>query len=434
MNSEVCVLDDGRRVRFSLKMRGRDPYYLASFRGPDGQRKERSTREANKKRAIDAAVVLVKEAYSPQVEAPANPSWDEAIGAMARQMGADNLRPKTIEQYVIVLRTLRRCFPEAHGPGEITAAMATRFKAMRLKEGRWGRPVSIRTLRGNLDNLNIVYNKWLIGECRLLAENPFAEVGVPKADRPSPRLLLPQEVQDFFDWMSGRWDGWRLPILFLETKRLVGCRITELASAATADLREGRLVLPADVTKGRKERGMRLPGPLFEELRSAAGPRFVWEAFPEQLRRAYLDRGRDRWAGRVQPEFRPERLKKWLEREMRAYRRRNPGARRFKLHNRRGDAMSRAKAAGISYEDAAVAFGCNPETMRKHYVALDELAVSDRVMQAIQGIQGRLEEMARSGDLTGGPDSGARPVEAAGDRTTPTGGDGLGSGVGRGEN
>jgi hypothetical protein len=39
---------------------------------------------------------------------------------------------------------------------------------------------------------------------------------------------------------------------------------------------------------------------------------------------------------------------------------------------------------GISYEDAAVAFGCNPDTMRKHYIAFDEVAVSDRVMQAIQ--------------------------------------------------
>jgi hypothetical protein len=40
--------------------------------------------------------------------------------------------------------------------------------------------------------------------------------------------------------------------------------------------------------------------------------------------------------------------------------------------------------AGVSYEDAAIAFGCNPDTMRQHYIALDEVEVSDRVMDRIQ--------------------------------------------------
>ncbi len=46
--------------------------------------------------------------------------------------------------------------------------------------------------------------------------------------------------------------------------------------------------------------------------------------------------------------------------------------------------MSKAKMAGVSYEDAAIAFGCNPDTMRQHYIALDEVEVSDRVMDRIQ--------------------------------------------------
>ena len=37
--------------------------------------------------------------------------------------------------------------------------------------------------------------------------------------------------------------------------------------------------------------------------------------------------------------------------------------------------------AGVSYDDAAVAFGCNPQTMRQHYIALDEVEISDRVME-----------------------------------------------------
>jgi hypothetical protein len=83
--------------------------------------------------------------------------------------------------------------------------------------------------------------------------------------------------------------------------------------------------------------------------------------------------------------FEPMRLKKWLEREKRQYLKKNPTAKKFKLHNLRGTAMSKAKEAGIHFEDAAIAFGCNADTMRKHYLALDELAVTDRVMDALQG-------------------------------------------------
>ena len=47
--------------------------------------------------------------------------------------------------------------------------------------------------------------------------------------------------------------------------------------------------------------------------------------------------------------------------------------------------MSKAKMAGVSFEEAAIAFGCHPETMRQHYLALDEVAITDRVMAEVQG-------------------------------------------------
>lgn len=380
MNSEVCILDDGRRVRFALKRRERDPYYLVSFRGLDGVRKELSTRELNKNRATDAAIVLVKEAFSPEVLPPKNPSWDQALEEMVRQMRANNLRQTSIDQYILVVQRLRDCFPDTHGPAKITAAMASRFKAERSEDG-----VSVRTLQRNLRNLNIVYNKWWTNECKILDDNPFAHVSLPKAERSMPRVLAHGEVESFFAWMLKRWRGWRLPILFLETKRLVGCRITELASAPTSDLRDGRLHFPADVTKGRKERAVKLPPAIYDELQASAGKKYVFEAFPAQLRLAFLARSWDRWAGMVSPDFEPSRFKKWLEREKRQYLKKNPSVKKFKLHNLRGTAMSKAKEAGIHFEDAAIAFGCNPDTMRKHHLELDEVAVTDRVMEAIQG-------------------------------------------------
>ena len=58
--------------------------------------------------------------------------------------------------------------------------------------------------------------------------------------------------------------------------------------------------------------------------------------------------------------------------------------------------MSKARMAGVGFDDAAVAFGCHPETMRKHYVALDETEISDRVMDRMQGRSG-----AKSGEKSG---------------------------------
>ena len=48
------------------------------------------------------------------------------------------------------------------------------------------------------------------------------------------------------------------------------------------------------------------------------------------------------------------------QRQKRIYLKQNPTAKAFQLHNLRGTAMTKAKEAGISDEDAAVAFGSIP--------------------------------------------------------------------------
>ena len=59
-------------------------------------------------------------------------------------------------------------------------------------------------------------------------------------------------------------------------------------------------------------------------------------------------------------------------------------ASKFKLHNFRGTAMSKARIAGVALDDAAVAFDCNPDTMREHYLAFDRAKVADGVFTQIQ--------------------------------------------------
>jgi integrase len=229
----------------------------------------------------------------------------------------------------------------------------------------------------------VIWSKWLIGELSLLTANPWEEVAPPKLDKLTPRYLSADEVRDFFEWLNDRWLGWRIPVLFFTVKGYLGNRIGELAALRTDQLRDGRVVFAADATKGRKERKAILPANVFAELRQQAGPTWVWERFPAELRERL--EARERWSKYVKLEFSPDRLKWWLQDELSEFNAANPNRQRIKAHDFRRRAMTEAWKLGISLEKAAVAFGCNPATMRAHYISLDETAIADEVLTAIAG-------------------------------------------------
>ena len=239
-------------------------------------------------------------------------------------------------------------------------------------------------MRGDINELTIIFGKWFGETLKILAANPFADVVPPKVDKLEPRFVTADEHGQFLAWLAKGWPEWRLPLLFLEVKATIGCRIFELSSLPTANLEEGRVMFEATTAKGRKTRRCKLPAVLYEELRSVAGPNYVWEKFPEQLREVYIQRGRPNIAKCV-GDFDPKRTINWFQDRLVEYRRANPKARRYKLHNLRGTAMSKAKQNGVAYDAAAIAFGCHPETMRAHYVRLDETAIADAVMDSIHG-------------------------------------------------
>jgi hypothetical protein len=64
--------------------------------------------------------------------------------------------------------------------------------------------------------------------------------------------------------------------------------------------------------------------------------------------------------------------------------------------------MSKATEAGVHFEEAAIAFRCNPDTMRKGYPALDDVALTHRVMDAISG-QRQWQQACRRTKVGGGP-------------------------------
>ena len=371
--SYVCDLD-GRRVRFSLKKRPDSRYYFAVFRDPATRRTELTTGETNKERAQVSALAVIRNLYTPP-PLQNHPSWDDAGAIMLEQMKAEGLRPGTIQQYELAVSAVRKVFPYTDGPADITPAMAERFKVVRSGH------VSARTVESNIKNLSIVYN-WLSHRCKILDGNPFADVTPPRYDEQPPRIVSANEKAEFFTWLKDRW-GWRLPLLFLEVKAAIGCRIGELCSASTDSLSKGRICFTSETTKGRRQRACLLPPELFKELLALAGPCYLFERFSDELREIHRKRGRNNHAQAVRG-FTPARLKRWLQDETKTYTR-TKGGEPFKLHSFRATAMTKARMAGVPVDDAAIAFGCNPGTMRQYYLNPDEEEIADGVFKRMRG-------------------------------------------------
>ena len=278
MKTEICVLSDGRRVKYRLDKRKSSPSYYVYFEGPDGKRREISTKEPNQKRARESGVALIAQEFEPKVFFR-NVGWDEAIEKMAEQMAGENLRPNTISTYRYAVKTFRDAFPKVDGPATVTSEMAKAYKLQRLKTCK------PETVKGDINELHTVFGKWWVEECGLLGANPFEGVEPPKVDKREPRIIEAKERDALMSWLGETWDNWRMPLLFLEVKATVGCRIRELAGMPTDHLKEGRLTFDAVTAKGRKTRRSKLPTGLFDELRTISGPTFVFERFPDQLTR-----------------------------------------------------------------------------------------------------------------------------------------------------
>ena len=126
----------------------------------------------------------------------------------------------------------------------------------------------------------------------------------PRYDKATPRYIEGKEQEPCSSGLRQRWD-WRLPILFLETKAAIGCRIGELSAALTCNLQNGRLYFTADTTKGREARACLLRPALFQELQAIAGPTYVFERFSEELRAVHRAKGNHLPANAVRTSPRP---------------------------------------------------------------------------------------------------------------------------------
>jgi len=371
--SEVYQLN-GRSILWSLKRRTRDVHYLCCFTDAQGKRREVSTGHAAKSKARKEALKIIDRHYPGRKE----PAWEVAIETLKENLKADGRRPGSIQQYLWAIANLRKVFPNSKGPADIESSEAHRFKLDRVKQGK-----SPRTVKNGLTNLSICYSHWITWEV-LSGPNPFAKVSPPKADEKPIRVVTDEELDALVTWLSKQWDNWRLPRLFVETMAAIGCRISELAEVTTDRLEDGRIVFSAETTKGRKQRKCRLPSALYDELKSIAGPVYIWERFAAELRQRHEKRGNPQVA-KIILDFAPGRLVDWMQDQCKAFIEKTETP-RFTLHRLRARAMTKAWALGIKPESSAVAFGCEVNTMKKHYVDFDDTPEADAVFDKLASV------------------------------------------------
>ena len=82
---------------------------------------------------------------------------------------------------------------------------------------------------------------------------------------------------------------------------------------------------------------------------------------------------------RIKPDFKPSRLYHWVETLFIDYGEANPDRPAIHSHQLRKRAFTAAWKNNIDPRKAAIAYGCNVDTVMKHYVAMDEQAVTDEV-------------------------------------------------------
>jgi hypothetical protein len=235
--------------------------------------------EAEQLKKAKWASLNVKDPANGEPPPETRPTWEDCRAAIKRAMEADNLRQNYIDDALLNFDLVQKTFPSVPCPAHITADMANEFKRRRAVVG--GSPW---TLKGDLATIRAVFGKWLVRECGLLKENPFAGVRPPRCDNPEVRIVLASETQALFGWLSQRWCNWRLPLVYLEVAALLGWRATEIASIRTEDiLDEGYLRVDAATSKTRRAIYGWLPEGLHNELRLCAAGDWAFGRFSVDL-------------------------------------------------------------------------------------------------------------------------------------------------------
>lgn len=379
-------LTNGTVVGFKLKKSRDGDIYFVFFNDRRGRRREVSTGCTGIEKARVQVRTIIDDEYAAPDEAD-RVSWDEATARLNARLRAAGVRPVTADYYLRLVAHIRAAHPATDGPADLTPSMAQAWADGYVTgTKRNGKPRSQHTAFSVVRGACVLWQKWFVEQLKVCPVSPFADVQPPKTDRPQVRLPDDNHLTDFLAWINERFGGWELPRLFVEVKLFTGCRVSDVCQLRSDQLRDGRLHFDPDQTKGRKGRAVPLPPDLYSRLEAIKGPRYLWQSLPTGLRAALkVKKWPTHW---LKPDFRPSRMVAWVmtlfddfnaaEAE-RAKRDNLPERPRLTSHMLRKLAFTTAWEAGIDPRKAAVAIGCNVDTMLKHYVRLDEQATTDEV-------------------------------------------------------
>jgi integrase len=371
-------------VGFSVKLRANEPTYFAYFRSKDGKRLERDTNQTRMGQAVEAARLIIEKEYAPPVVREDKVTWDQAVEKLKARLATSGNRASTLGYYLKLIRSVRALYGATDGPADISPGMAAAWRdRMMSTPGRRKKLPSAHYIAGMICGLNGLWNKWFLEDMKILPGNPWQDVAAPKADKVPVKFATDELIEPFYKWIADRFGDWAFPKLFLSAKAYTGCRLMDLCSLKSGQLRGGRLVFPADLTKGRKERAVPLPDSLASVLDAFKGETWLWESYLTGLKAALKTKGFP--THQLKPNFSPQRLYFWVETLFADYRNAHKDRPTLTTHMFRKRAFTMAWQAGVDPRRAAVAYGCNVDTLMRHYVLLDEQQVTDDVFAQMSG-------------------------------------------------
>ena len=373
-HSHLCY---GQLVGFSVKRFAHSETLFACFHSKDGRRLQRNTNQSRIGQAIEAARLLIEKEYEP-VKAVANSlTWDHAVERLTARLSRSGNRASTLGYYLKLIRLVRKHY-DTTGPGDITATMAEEWRDWIMgTPGRRKKLPSAHYIASLVVGMSSLWQRWFVEDLRILSSNPWHGVEPPKADKLPVKYATDDLIEPFYKWIEERFGEWAFPKLFLSTKAYSGCRLMDLCGLKSGQLRSGRLVFPADLTKGRKERAVPIPKDLFEALDAFKGKTWLWEKYLPGLKLALKARGFP--THQLNPEFSPQRLYFWVETLFADYRKAHSDRPVLTTHMFRKRAFTLAWQAGVDPRRASIAYGCNVDTLMQHYVLMDEQQVTDDV-------------------------------------------------------
>jgi len=373
----------GQVIGFSVKQFG-NPTYVACFTSPHGRRLKRDTNQSRIGQAVEAARIIIEKEFAPASAQPEKVIWEHAVDRLKKRLATSGNRSSTLGYYLKLIRLVRKMYGETGGPADISPALAAAWRDQTMSTtNRRNKLPSAHYVAGLLGGLSALWQKWFIDDLKIVAANPWQDVEPPKADKLAVKFATDEQIEHFYGWLAERFGDWPFPKLFLSTKAYTGCRLMDLCALKSAQLRGGRLVFPADLTKGRKERAVPLPDDLYSALDACKGKMWLWESYPSGLKAALQVKG---WpTHQLNPVFDPQRLYYWVGLVFSDYHKKHPEQPVLTSHMFRKRAFTMAWQAGVDPRRASIAYGCNVDTMVKHYVVMDEQQVTDDVFSQLHG-------------------------------------------------